>query len=1276
MVLVSKDGMIHLINASDLNQWADRPESKINLPLLVRRLISLSIKGTTEYTVRAEVGVQYGGWDGIIRNAEQESFQVPQGDSFWEFGCGQEPKSKANEDYDKRTINPLGVVPANSTFVFVTPRNWSGRDDWAKEKSAECKWKRVVALDADSLKSWLDSIPSIHVWATILLGKPVQGLMGLEQWWEIWRKRTNPTITQEMILCGRSETKEAISTWYVGNSTQVSLVSGTIEEAAGILAATVALMDPNISDAFTARTLMVFKGSSLSGALVGRTNAILVVEQDDVERVRLDVGEAHRIIALGNETTENGRSIEADKLDPRELCKLLVAAGIPENEASGLAGLARRSFQAFRRQKARNSDSLRPEWAKNPNYKHLIVSIVLAQRWNGAEGSADRNVISEMAGGLPYADIENKCRELAALEDPPIRQVGSQWSVISLLDAWTLTQAHLTTDLMTWFEKAAIHVLSEGDPRFDIPAPERIYAFMDGNNRRKYSDALRKGLSDSLAMLSANGNSISNKRDYAPDALPKRIGDNLFDFKRLTAKSWYSLADLLPDLAEANPGAFLSACENDLQSQKPLLYGLYVDSDNVFMASSPHVYLLWALERLAWNPSHLKRVVIVLARLAANEKPGKNGNRATASLGNIFLAWIAYTAATVSQKLIALDGVRKQCPDQAWSLMIGLLPSVGGFASTTARPSWADWIPLGLEGYSQADYREYLLGIVQRLLEDAGTLLVRLGALFEKFNILPPESMALIFDRLMALDPRAQSDPECRVLVDDLRGVVARHRTYKDADWAMPEEQLQPLIQIIDRFAPADPILGNIWLFKHWVELPDGEKDDYHAKEKAVEGARSAAIRVVLAHGGLTAVCALASKVEMPRFVGAILADPNVFGVEHQDQILLFANSVSASDQAIAMGYACARYRGEKLDWLAGAMSRMRSRLDDNQIAALALESDHAPSVWELVDTFGAGVSTVYWRRIHLFYISEEQALAGAKRLVENKRPFSAVRVLGNAVSHKRYRPSASDALSIMLAACDGDPKEDQIDSSFSWALGHLLDYVSEQLPDAVESLAKIEWVLLPSLNRHQPDRGPKSLHQHLNKHPEFFVELVKNVYRAANQTEPRKEPFTDAEQHRATRSYQLLDGWRSAPGLLDDGTLDAVACKAWVVDARDRLKAVDRASIGDLVLGQILSGSPKDPDGCWPGAVVRSIIEDLQSDSLERGLANGRYNSRGVVSKGIFDGGAQEHALAAQYKKWAGQVEVDCPRTANLLRGMSQSYSHDGSREDRDNDLQLDGYK
>ena len=1269
--------MTHLINGSDLDQWADRPESKFGLPLLVRRLIALSVNETTEYTVRAEAGVQYGGWDGVVRNAGQGQFQVPQGDSLWEFGCDKAIKTKANEDYIKRTKDPIGITTGKCTYVFVTPRNWAGRDVWAKEKSAEGKWKGVIALDADSLKTWLELIPSVHVWATELLGRPIQGLSSLENWWNIWRQRTNPAITDRMMLCGRSRTKEDIMKWYKGSVGQVSVISGTVEEAAAVLAASITAMEPQIADELTARTLKVSKGAPLTGALIGRTSAVLVVEQDDAERVRLEVGPEHRIVALGNETIETGQSIETEKIDPRELYPLLVAENIPESDASDLAALARRSFQAFRRQIALNPDGLRPEWAKNAADRHFIISIILAQRWNGADGSADRDAISEMADGIPYPEIEEKCRRLSSMEDPPIRQVGSQWSVISLLDAWRLTQAQLTTDQMNRFERVALRVLSEEDPKFDIPAADRIYAFFDSKGQRRYSDALRKGMADSLAMLSVNGNITSTKRDSTPDVLPKRITESIFDHQRLTERSWYSLSALLPDLAEANPGAFLAACENDLNGKAPLLYRLYVESNNVFMSSSPHIHVLWALERLAWHPEYIKRASVILARLAKKEKPGRNGNSATASLGHVFLAWIRYTGASVSQKITALDGVRRsQCAEQAWTLMIGLLPSGGGFASSTVKPSWAEWVPTGPERYSPKEYHEYLIAVIDRLLEDAGDSLVKLGELLGKFQTLPPGIVSAIVDRLLGIEPPRKPETERQAIVDSLREIVARHRTHKDAEWAVSEDGLQPLLKVIEWFSPTDPVLGNVWLFKHWVQLPDGERDDFHANEKAVEEARCVAMRNVLSFGGLTSVRALASKVEVPRFVGSVLAKPVVFSAEYQDEVTLLLKSESAFDQSLALGYAWSRFRIDGLIWLVDAMARMRPLFNDSQLALLALESDHTPEVWNLIDQYGGGVSAEYWKRIYIFRISDDHALAAAHRLIENGRPFSAVHVLGNLVAHKRNLPSGPESLKTMLAACDGDIANDQLDSSFAWALEHLLDYVAQQMPQEIENLGKIEWVLLPSLNHHMPDRGPKYLFQYLGEHPELFVELVSLIYQSATQHEPPKDPPTEGERNRATRAYQLLDGWRSAPGLKEDGTLDSTVFKAWVNDARERLAKADRASIGDLVLGQVLSGSPPDSDGCWPGSIIRSLIEELQSDSLERGLANGRFNGRGVVTKGCFDGGAQEHALADQYNKWADMVSVDHPRTAVLLREMSRSYSHDGNREDRNSEFQLDGFK
>jgi hypothetical protein len=63
---------------------------------------------------------------------------VPAGRSYWEFGTNESYKSKATDDFDKRT----GKVPKDeqrdTTFVFVTPWTWDSSDpknkieDWVK----------------------------------------------------------------------------------------------------------------------------------------------------------------------------------------------------------------------------------------------------------------------------------------------------------------------------------------------------------------------------------------------------------------------------------------------------------------------------------------------------------------------------------------------------------------------------------------------------------------------------------------------------------------------------------------------------------------------------------------------------------------------------------------------------------------------------------------------------------------------------------------------------------------------------------------------------------------------------------------------------------------------------------------------------------------------------------------------------------------------------------------------------------------------------------------
>jgi len=68
-------------------------------------------------------------------------------------------------------------------------------------------------------------------------------------------------------------------------------------------------------------------------------------------------------------------------------------------------------------------------------------------------------------------------------------------------------------------------------------------------------------------------------------------------------------------------------------------------------------------------------------------------------------------------------------------------------------------------------------------------------------------------------------------------------------------------------------------------------------------------------------------------------------------------------------------------------------------------------------------------------------------------------------------------------------------------------------------------------------------------------------------------------------------------------------------------------------------------------------------------------HNKRGVTSRGMWDGGAQERDLADHYRSFADKLHLSQPNIANLLEQIARSYEQDGKREDTEANLRKEGY-
>lgn len=170
--------MISSFDASVINNWADNADAAHKLPELIRLLVQDTL---SESPLRIDIpsgsSVRLPGWDGILEVGCGNSW-VPSGVSGWEFSCDKKITSKASDDYEKRTADPLELNKATTTFVFVTPRRWRGKRQWVKERREEGKWLDVRAYDADDLVTWLQQSLNVTRWFAEVTSRPSLGSEG------------------------------------------------------------------------------------------------------------------------------------------------------------------------------------------------------------------------------------------------------------------------------------------------------------------------------------------------------------------------------------------------------------------------------------------------------------------------------------------------------------------------------------------------------------------------------------------------------------------------------------------------------------------------------------------------------------------------------------------------------------------------------------------------------------------------------------------------------------------------------------------------------------------------------------------------------------------------------------------------------------------------------------------------------------------------------------------------------------------------------------------
>jgi transcriptional regulator with XRE-family HTH domain len=1260
---VQGQGHTSWVKALDLESWAKTLVARSTLPQLVRRLVRATGRklGLVEFPAHEQV--QRTGWDGIVEAHEASEF-VPAGISGWEMGVDQDPRKKAQADYRNRSKSPGGLVKKKTTFVFVTPRKWQDKHKWRSAKTGLKEWKGVRVYDSASLEEWLEQAPAIDAWLAGLLEKRPEGVILIDEYWENLRSVTKPSLVPEVFLASREKAVKEFGEWLDGPPGALVIDAQSPTEAIDFVAAF--SREPSRADWFAARALIVENRKAWRDLASSDAALLLIAHPSfldiEPELVAEALRKGHRVLLpSGLAPRERASILRLPRVYRYDLEKVLVSLEV--KEAARNARNAGGSITVLKRLLGRLPGTTQPEWSQSSGARSL-VPMVLAGSWDEAS-DADRSAMAKLAGH-PYEVISEVAERWRNVPDPPLIRIGSRWSLVSRIDSWNLLGPVVTRADLDRFRLVVKEVLAEEDPTYQAPPAQRLLARLR-HDAPRYSPSLRAGLAETLAILGTRPGRLNDLPDLrAWSFVPDRIVTDLL--KNGDWIRWASIAEELPLLAEAAPGPFLEVVERDITRPESALVKLLEQASNEPFALNRHIWLLSALEGLAWSSQYLSRVSQILAALDERTSREATGNSAFRSLLYVFLPWLPQTTASVEQRIKALGKLVRVHPEAAWRLLIGLLPNQQPMWADIRQPLWRDWAVGWTARTSPITEWQQLVESARLLFERLGDDLGRWIELIEHVQDLPDPAQAEFLDRLNGLAERLNDEERRRKVADAIRERVSLHRRFSEADWALPEDDLSALEEIQRRFEPDNPVQRNAWLFQSIWQLPESVT---HGEERLMEMRRSA-VREVYDCRGWASVVELAEAANAPDPVGTALAQVDAITGDERVLPALLTLPCDNKMAVFAQGYLRKRFHDEGWSWID------RMRMDDwstEQVARLLLWSNlpFERRTWEYAASKGDDVAARYWQGAEPRYLPQGRTIDevtyevthAVEMLLKYQGPAAAAFVLMMAMPRKEA--IASKLFMDVLEAGERQPAQMR---NVVYMIPRLIEelQVRQKQGDPtvdLHRLARLEWIYLDLLDGHPV--SAQTFRNLLRDKPEYFVELLSLIYRPRHASEDAIQECSEEEKRRAGKAYQLLLSWKDVPGSRDDGTVDELMLFDWIKAARSLARERGLLEVCDSRIGEVLAYAPSESDGSWPCIPVRDALEEISLDSEEilSGFSAGIFNKRGLITRSLREGGDQERDLARTFRAFADACQGEWDRTAETLRRLARSYEEDARRED-----------
>lgn len=1260
-----------ILTSTDLKNWSGTLECQSQIPLLIRKLVyaGVDIDDIKMIDFPFAEDVQTGGYDGQLE-VEKGNSKIPDGASVWEFGVVETgKKAKADDDYNKRKADPLGRNPSDTTYVNVTLKKYSKKQEWMDEKNAEGFWADVRFYDAVDIEHWLDLAPSVEIWLARLLGKPVVGVQCAGDYWEQWSTKEDQVFPYELLLGSRDEQRQQIVDFLLDNNQKVRRIkSNTREESLAFILAVIESLNDDEKNAICSKALVVENLDSYRQLVESQNKLILLPKfrLDDVDINRTMVKGHKLIIPLSNSFTSNDSNIILLPIVRSEAFRDgLKKMGINSEQAQLLSVTTGKDISVLRRNL--QFSSKQPIWFEL-NDPLRFVPFLLAARFDaGYEG--DREIIEKISKS-EYTEYEKYLKKILNGDETPIYNIGTKWRLISHADSWLYLAKFITDEDLESFYKIAVEVLTESNPKYGLD-PEKRYMASFYKATPKYSNYLIKGICETLILLSVLAKKYGLNTITDPESFVDRLmGDIMSSADGILLRS---LSDNLSLLAEASPGVFVKSIQNAIENKK--VEGFFEQENDLLHSTTDLPYLLWALERVAWMPEYLTSVVRIICQLiniSPNELP--SSNTPFNSLVSIFRLWLPQTNATMEERRQILEILKKEYPNIAFSLFKSLVYKHHDTAFNSSKMRWRLFSETREAQITHQELHYMYAYAVDTLIELArGADISRALVIIDKLDTVNWDKIDPMLDCLESYLNETEEN-KARVY-HSLRKLVGRHRTYHYTNWAMPEAVLTKIEKTAIKFKPQDLLLSKIYLFEeHHPELMEGYpkdlKEDYHKQEEMISKLRVDAIHEFLGVTDLKELIGLATSMEIPYLFANAFAKVEL-ALQVEQVIFDLIESEDDKQKWFFSSWMSSKERFQGREW---ALTKIREIIEANRYKTSKLAYLYLPLNLDLelckhIDALGiAEIEQEYWGQISPVHFPDMETLKIAiKKFQKLNRPLSILHALGRARYIKEelsseYIVSTLDNLNLGQY---NEPPHIRVDH---YLIREVFSNLHNRYDVDEQKMAENEMKFLFIFDKYGSGILPKYLYKAIAQTPSLFMDLIKQIFKPKNEKLLEQENIEYSEEQRKMifeNAYGVISNFNLIPGLQPDGIIIEEELNNWIDQLRELAVVSGHEGITDSLIGQILGRYPHSvEDKSFPD-VIYNVLERLNNIDIYGGFGNQIFNRMGVTSRGVDSGGNIERVRADHFNQLAEKLKITHPNVAEVYRGLARNYQHHAKRED-----------